>query len=29
LVRDMPLDIGWYIVGDVKHVWAQFSIPDH
>jgi serine/threonine-protein kinase RsbW len=28
LVRDMALDIGWYIVGDVKHVWAQFSIPE-
>jgi anti-sigma regulatory factor (Ser/Thr protein kinase) len=28
LVRDMALDIGWYIVGDVKHVWAQFAIPE-
>jgi serine/threonine-protein kinase RsbW len=28
-VRDMALDFGWYIVGDVKHVWAEFSVPEH
>jgi serine/threonine-protein kinase RsbW len=27
LVRDLALDIGWYIDGSVKHVWAQFVIP--
>jgi hypothetical protein len=27
LVRDLALDIGWYIDGDVKHVWACFPIP--
>jgi serine/threonine-protein kinase RsbW len=27
LVRDLALDIGWYIDGSVKHVWARFAIP--
>ncbi|HEY0534331.1 MAG TPA: ATP-binding protein [Actinoplanes sp.] len=27
LVRDFALGMGWYVDGNVKHVWAQFSIP--
>jgi len=27
LIRDLALDLGWYVDGDVKHVWAQFPIP--
>ena len=28
LARDLALDIGWYVDGDVKHVWARFCIPE-
>ena len=27
LASDLALDIGWYVNGDVKHVWAEFPIP--
>jgi serine/threonine-protein kinase RsbW len=27
LARDFAGDLGWYVDGDVKHVWAQFCIP--
>jgi serine/threonine-protein kinase RsbW len=27
LARELALDIGWYVDGDVKHVWAEFPIP--
>jgi serine/threonine-protein kinase RsbW len=27
LARRLTLDIGWYVDGDVKHVWAQFLLP--
>jgi hypothetical protein len=27
LVRDLASDLGWYIDGSVKHIWAQFPIP--
>ena len=27
LARKLALDIGWYVDGDVKHVWADFPIP--
>jgi serine/threonine-protein kinase RsbW len=27
LVRDLAGDLGWYIDGSVKHIWAQFPIP--
>ena len=26
LARDLSLEIGWYIVGDSKHVWAEFPV---
>lgn len=27
LARDLAGDLGWYVEGDTKHVWAQFPIP--
>jgi serine/threonine-protein kinase RsbW len=27
LVRDLARGMGWYVEGTVKHVWAQFPIP--
>jgi serine/threonine-protein kinase RsbW len=27
LARRIALDIGWYIEGRTKHVWAEFPIP--
>jgi anti-sigma regulatory factor (Ser/Thr protein kinase) len=27
LARDLALEIGWYVDGKLKHVWAQFPIP--
>jgi serine/threonine-protein kinase RsbW len=27
LARRMALDIGWYVDGETKHVWAQFPKP--
>jgi serine/threonine-protein kinase RsbW len=27
LARKFALEIGWYAEGDVKHVWAEFPIP--
>jgi hypothetical protein len=27
LARKLALDIGWYVDGDIKHVWAEFPIP--
>jgi serine/threonine-protein kinase RsbW len=27
LTRRFALDIGWYIDGPAKHVWAEFTIP--
>ena len=27
LARKLALDIGWYVHGDVKHVWAHFPTP--
>jgi serine/threonine-protein kinase RsbW len=27
LVRDLTHGMGWYVDGTVKHVWAQFPIP--
>ena len=27
LARKLALDIGWYVEGELKHVWAQFPIP--
>jgi serine/threonine-protein kinase RsbW len=27
LARDLSLDLGWYVDGEVKHVWAEFPIP--
>ncbi|MEU4221115.1 ATP-binding protein [Actinoplanes sp. NPDC026623] len=28
LARDLALDIGWYVDGDAKHVWARFPVPE-
>jgi len=28
LTRDLSRDVGWYVDGDVKHVWARFPIPE-
>jgi serine/threonine-protein kinase RsbW len=27
LARRLALDVGWYVDGVVKHVWAEFPIP--
>ncbi|GGK95488.1 ATP-binding protein [Mangrovihabitans endophyticus] len=27
LARKLALDIGWYVEGKTKHVWAQFEAP--
>jgi hypothetical protein len=27
LASDLALGLGWYVAGDVKHVWAEFPIP--
>jgi serine/threonine-protein kinase RsbW len=27
LAHQLALDVGWYVDGAVKHVWAQFPIP--
>jgi hypothetical protein len=27
LVRDLALDLGWYVDDGVKHIWARFPVP--
>jgi serine/threonine-protein kinase RsbW len=27
LARDLALDIGWYVDREIKHIWAEFSLP--
>jgi serine/threonine-protein kinase RsbW len=27
LARDLALELGWYVEGGLKHVWAEFPVP--
>jgi serine/threonine-protein kinase RsbW len=28
MARQFSLEIGWYVLGDTKHVWAEFPVVD-